>query len=248
MNPETIPGQPVFFVSDTHFKDRPSPKERKRRRCFLTFLARLAAPSTLFLLGDIFDFYFEYPSVVMSGYYDLYQAFGQLRERGVELHFLGGNHDSWTGPFLEKHLGFVVHRDRVILSSQGRRVVCVHGDLILPGDLGYKLFKNLTRNRVAVALGRALHPEILTFLARRVSVGSKIMRKKSHELLAHQLAKTAFTAFFQQGNDAFVMGHVHYPFHRSQDGKDFLILGDWVEHRSYGVLADGKLSLEFFRG
>jgi len=240
------PQPPVYFVADTHFRDRPGPSEGPRREAFLRFLETVPSGAQLYLLGDIFDFYFEFQSAVPSGYLDLYAALYRLGNRGVQVHFLGGNHDSWTGPFLRDRLGVRVHGENARFRAQGREVLCVHGDLVLPGDWGYKFFKMLTRNPLSVAAARLIHPDLLMFVARKVSAGSKRARKRSHRDLAEHLGDMAFQGFFDQGNDSFVMGHVHHPLHRQQEGKDFLILGDWVEHRSYAVLAGGRISLQSF--
>lgn len=234
-----ITSDTVYFVSDTHFSARNREGERERRALFLRFLSTLPKDATLFLLGDIFDFYFEYGTVVHNRYLDIYCALRSLRDRGIGLHFIGGNHDCWVGPFMRDELGITTHNERVAFEAQGRSVVAVHGDLVLPRDYGYKVLKSIIRNRMVVSIARWVHPDLLSGLAVLVSAGSKRVTRRSYEPLARRIAAYALDHYFDDGNDAFIMGHVHFPMHQRTDGKEFIILGDWIEHFSYAVMRNG---------
>jgi UDP-2,3-diacylglucosamine hydrolase len=237
----------VFFVSDAHFRARRVPGEVERRDRFTRFLARIPDRSTLLLLGDIFDFYFEYRSVVSNRYFDIFVALHSCRARGVALHFLGGNHDYWVGDFLRNDLGVRVHDDDFLIESQGRKIRCSHGDLLLPDDRGYRALRAVIRNPAMVGLARLLHPDLLARVARGVSGESKKRKRRTQEETAQRVAGIAERACYRWGNDAFVMGHVHHPLVRTFDGRDFVILGDWIDHFSYARLSGGKIRLETFR-
>jgi UDP-2,3-diacylglucosamine hydrolase len=237
---------PIYFISDTHFHDKRLPSEVHRRQSFSSLLDSIPQGAALFLLGDIFDFYFEYNSVVHNCYFDIFCALRRLSRRGVQMHFLGGNHDSWTGSFLREEIGVDIHREEIRLEAQGRRIVCVHGDLILPGDRGYKILKAVIRNPSVIAAARLVHPDLLSAIARLVSKASKRITKRSQEAMAKRLGDIAFARYFSNGNDAFIMGHVHYPLHQTSGRSEFVILGDWIDHFSYAVLSGGKLRLEKF--
>lgn len=236
-----IDSSPIYFVSDTHFHFKSHAGERERRHAFIHFLSSLPDNATLFLLGDIFDFYFEYGTVIHNHYFDIFCALRTLKERGIGLHFIGGNHDSWVGPFMRDELGITVHKERVLIEAQGRVIAAVHGDLILPGDYGYKLLKSIIRNRVVIAVARCVHPDLLSALAVLISKGSKKITTRSYEPLAYRVADYAFERYFARGNDALIMGHIHFPLHRKQDGKEFIILGDWIDHFSYAILQNGVI-------
>ena len=238
--------QDIWFVADTHFQTRRTPGESERRARFIRFLDSLPAGCTLYLLGDIFDFYFEYRTVVTKRYFDLYGALRRCRDRDISLHFLGGNHDYWVGDFLTGHLAMTVHRNEILLSAQGRKLVCVHGDLVIPRDYGYKILKSVLRNRLVIGAARWIHPDIMDSIARGVAVGSRNMSSPSQKKRAAQMADEAFKSFFSRGNDIFIMGHVHAPVHDIRDERDFMIVGDWVENFTYGRLKDGKLTLGRF--
>ncbi len=241
-------GDVAYFVADAHFRGRSDPGEAQRRELFIRFLRSLPPDSILFLLGDIFDFYFEYRWVVARRFLDLYLAFLDCRSRGVRMHFVGGNHDHWVGDFVVEDLGITVHETEITAAVQGRKIVCAHGDLLMPRDAGYKVLKSIIRNSCVVAVSRWIHPDIMEVMARAVSTTSRRFSRAVQEKRALMMADLAHRDFFRRGNDVFVMGHVHYPLHDARDGQDFLIVGDWVKDFTYGRLREGKLSLERFKG
>jgi len=118
----------VLLVSDVHLDV--GPQGRERMADFVTFLREVDAGriGRIIVLGDLFDFWFEYKQVVFSGYFDVLRAFAELRERGVALDLVCGNHDFWAGRFLEQHLDFKVHRAPTVIDLDGRRTLLAHGD------------------------------------------------------------------------------------------------------------------------
>jgi len=242
--PTVFTSNDLRIVADTHFGDPRAPGEAARRQRFIRFLDDIPAGAAVILLGDIFDFYFEYRSVVASRYLDLFAALNRLRERGIPVHFLGGNHDHWVGDFFTRDLGIVVHRDEIFAEVQGRTVLLAHGDLVMPRDYGYKVLKTVIRNPAVIAVSRWIHPDLLYGIARGVAHGSREYFNAPQERRARAVLGVAWDRFFTRGNDAFVMGHVHLPLHESRDGKELMIVGDWIEHFTYGRLAGGRLRLE----
>jgi UDP-2,3-diacylglucosamine hydrolase len=238
----------VFFVADSHFRDRELPGEAERRDRFIRFAGRLPGNSSLFLLGDIFDFYFEYGSVVPKRFFDIFQALAGCRERGIDMHFLGGNHDFWVGGFIRDSLGIHIHANDFLIESQGRRIRCAHGDMSIPDDYGYRALRWVLRNRAVIRAARLVHPDLMSAIARQVSRRSKNRPRDAQEVIANRVLGLATHNCYRWGNDAFVMGHIHYPLHRVLDGRDFVIVGDWIESFSYARLHDGQISLEVFDG
>lgn len=234
----------IRFVADTHFKSRRIQGEPERRERFMAFLDSLPAGCHLYMIGDIFDFYFEYRSVVPKRFADLFAAIAESRRRGVRVSFVGGNHDYWVGDFFKVDLGVEVHDEQVAFSAQGRRVVCVHGDLAMPGDWGYKVLKAVIRNRAVIAVSRWLHPDVMDAIATLVATGSRKLKHSSQGERARQLADHAHNRCFAGGNDIYVMGHVHHALHDVRGKRDFMIVGDWMDGWSYGRLFEGRLTLE----
>jgi UDP-2,3-diacylglucosamine hydrolase len=167
---------------------------------------------------------------------------GALVESGVEVTFFGGNHDFWAGPFLESTFGVRAFDRPATLPIDGRKVALMHGDGLARGDAGYKALKGLLRNRATIGAYRALHPDLGIPFALWVSSLSRHSRdeaKVDREWLYRQLALPRFA----EGADAAITGHYHHPTHFRRDGRDFLVLGDWVMHSTFASLADGKFAL-----
>jgi len=234
----------VYFVGDTHFGDPDAPGEADRRGRFLSLLEGICAGDALVLIGDIFDFYFEYRSVLPGRFLDILSGIRACSQRGVSVHFIGGNHDFWVGNDFARLVGLTVHDPDVSFECQSRRVVCSHGDLVMPADRGYKVVKSVLRNRAVIAVTRWIHPDILDGIARRVSYGSRKISRRDPADRAREVADWAHRTLFARGNDIYVMGHVHYPVHDARDGHDFVIVGDWVDRTSWARLRDGKITLE----
>lgn len=253
----SIPLSPIHFTpssatdvrvaADTHFRDRTAPGESERRERFIRFLDATPKGTLLVLLGDIFDFYFEYRSVVPRRFVDVFTAIARTSARGVDTHFLGGNHDYWVGAFFTRELGVHVHHEEIRIEAQGRKLVLAHGDLVMPRDYGYKALKTVIRNPVVVAAARWIHPDILDAIAGGVAHGSRTYFHVAQEKRARAVADHAWDHFFQRGNDAFVMGHVHVPMHETRGGKEFLIVGDWIEHYTFAHMTNGQISIESFK-
>jgi UDP-2,3-diacylglucosamine hydrolase len=238
----------VFFVSDTHFKyDAASIEERAKRERFFEFLARIEGAARLYLLGDIFDFWFEYPSVVPRYYCDILEALSSLRRSGTELYIAGGNHDFWLGPYISQSLGFKILPALATHEIQGLRIAMTHGDTLLPGDRAYKALKAIIRSKPAIALARAVHPDLLYAFAKRFSRASKGITEKKTERAARTLLSMAPNALFRWDNDVFIMGHIHFPCLERFGERTFVILGDWELNCSYLMIRDGRLSLGFYR-
>jgi UDP-2,3-diacylglucosamine hydrolase len=233
----------VFFISDAHLGS--GPNLDMRRDSLVELIASLGArASHLYLLGDLFDFWFEYRHAVPKGHFQILRALAALVASGVRIDYFGGNHDFWCGSYLEQEVGLVVHQQPAVVSHQGRRIFLAHGDGIASGDRGYKFLKALLRHPWAVALYRTVHPDLGIPIAYRVSKLSRTHSLPFEVLLAryaHHLVGPRFAA----GDDAVVIGHVHTPIHlRDPQGRDFLILGDWLENFTYIRLAQGVFHLE----
>ncbi|HEX6790201.1 MAG TPA: UDP-2,3-diacylglucosamine diphosphatase [Candidatus Krumholzibacteria bacterium] len=237
----------VRILADTHFQHPRASGERERRDRFIRFVDGIPANAELFLVGDIFDFYFEYRSVVSWHYLDIFHTIRRATTRGIPVHFLGGNHDYWVGERFANELGVTLHEVDILVETQGRRIVLAHGDLVMPRDYGYKVLKTIIRNPLVIELARWIHPDLMAALAGGVSHGSRQYLSIPQEKRARAATAHAWDHFFDRGNDAFVMGHVHYPLHEVRNGKEFVILGDWLSHFTYARLTNGRLRLETFK-
>lgn len=230
----------AILLSDVHLNVAPDGRQRMAE--FVSFLRSLldSPPQRLVILGDLFDFWFEYRHVSFSGYFDVLRAFADLRDRGVEHHFVCGNHDFWAGAFLRNRLGFQIHPDRALLDFDGRRVLLVHGDGINPRDRVYRVYKRIARCRPVVCAFRLLHPDWAMALAQAVSRGSRSLSKVDDVSQGPEVAPLrayAMAALARGEADVVVCGHSHYPVREecasANGGGLYLNTGDWVVHRSY---------------
>jgi UDP-2,3-diacylglucosamine hydrolase len=237
------PAAATLFLSDVHLGAGRAESDGARAARLIAFLDRHAAAAReLYVLGDLFDFWFDYRHAIPKHHVKVLARLGALVERGVPVTFFGGNHDFWAGPFLEQEFGVRAFDAPRTLAVGGRNVALMHGDGLARGDSGYKLLKGILRNRWTMAAYRALHPDLGIPLALRVSSLSRHSRDESRvdrEWLYRQLALPRFA----EGADAAITGHYHHPTHFRREGRDFLVLGDWVTHSTFASLADGAFAL-----
>jgi len=236
----------TVVFSDVHLDA--SEAGRPRQAEFVAFLRGLAhdGPWRLIILGDLFDFWFEYRHAVFAGYFHVLRALADLHERGIELHLVCGNHDFWAGPFLEENLGFVIHREPTTMDFDGRSVLLVHGDGLNPRDWGYRLYKRFARARPVIRLFRLLHPDRAMGLARLVSRTSRRMTLADDPRMGAEAAALrvfARDALGQGQADVVLCGHAHAPAYEQMPTPSgaglYINTGDWMLHRTY-IEWDGR--------
>ena len=243
IRPVADPSKAVFFISDAHLGSGPDLEQRRS-----TLVARLAdfrpRADHVYILGDLFDFWFEYRHAIPKGHFQVLHALAGLVDAGVPVDFFGGNHDFWCGSYLRQEVGLTVHQEPAVVTHQGRRIFLAHGDGIAGGDHGYRMLKALLRNPWAIALYRGLHPDIGIPLAYRTS-GISRAHSLPFNVLLDRYARNLVAPRFARGDDAVVIGHIHSPIHlRDTRGRDFLILGDWIDHYTCIRLEQGIFHLE----
>ena len=228
---------PVYFIADAHLGCEPEPVERAKSGDLVAFLSHLRGrASMLYLAGDLFDFWFEYPSVEPRDHLDILRALSELTQAGTRVRFLGGNHDYWAGRQFSRITGAEVYRKPVSDTHHGRRIFVAHGDGLPKGDGGYKFLKGILRSRVSIALFTLLGPSIGHALARWASGLSEITEERI------QAAVPSMKEFLEDtlsaGYDAVLVGHVHMQlFWKSGDG-DAIVIGDWMQNRSVVELTE----------
>jgi UDP-2,3-diacylglucosamine hydrolase len=229
--------KPAFVVSDIHLGSVPASTERAFRR-FLSHVAVNA--SELLINGDLFDFWFEYRTVVHAQHYRVLAALTDLAEAGVRLRFVGGNHDAWGGAFLRDRVGMEIIADRSEIEIGGKRALVVHGDGLGRGDLGYKALKRLIRSRASIAAFRLLHPDLGSRIATFVSTTEskhgtpeKANSSRAAELVAWARSELEASSHL----DLILAGHTHTPVvEEVQPGRYYINTGDWLNHFTYLVL------------
>lgn len=236
---------PVYFVSDIHLMLNDSKKSRRRQDNFFRFLSKVKeSGGTLFIVGDLFDFYFEYPHTIPKMFFDLYYQIQDLRNHNIDIHYLLGNHDYWVQDFMTKKLMTTVYFNDADFTCTGKKFHLTHGDGILSWDRGYRILKTVIRNRVFIGLYRWLHPTIGYAIAHWVS---KRGYSNGHSDEYNECVQTELTSyaeyFIKQDVDYVISGHYHQRVDKDIRGGKLLILGDWIHAPSYGYFDGKHLSL-----
>jgi UDP-2,3-diacylglucosamine hydrolase len=194
------------------------------------------------LLGDIFDFWFDYPHFVMKSYEPLLAALDRVRAAGSRLHFVGGNHDIWAAEYFHRRYGTARDAGPVTLELDGQRVRCIHGDGVLGRDVLYKAFRSVVRHPAGVWLGKAIHPELLFAFSTWLSGTS---RHSTRDEMAGIEAKAARWLQRQRNPawDQVIMGHVHHAFELADGPRRMAALAGWLGTLGYGLLREGRFRL-----
>ncbi len=237
----------TYFLSDAHLGVAGEEKETIKETLLLSFFDLVEADrASLYILGDLFDFYFEPWGVVPKEYRRVVSRVKELVESGVEVHYVVGNHDYWLGDFWRKEIGVSIHQRPLEVEIQRQRLFLAHGDGLGNFDIGYELLKRVLRNRVNIYLYSLLGPDLGFDVGRLVSRASRRRCDRKDNPKVGPLWKLARKKF-GEGFDGVVFGHIHTPTLMREGEKTFLLLGDWMDNFSYGKLADGSLQLKYFR-
>lgn len=234
----------TYFISDVHLGLGAPEEERKKEDRLLKLLEHVRRNgAALYVVGDLFDFWFDYKTVVPRGFHRTLTALQALTDADIPVHFLAGNHDYWIGDFFEKELKIQVHLEAFETTIEGKRVFMHHGDGLAQKDLGYRLIKPILRSRLSIAAYRWLHPDIGVKLARGSSRTSR--QYTSEKDFGEEEAMVAYAqGLIDTGIDVVVMGHRHRPELRTLGNGVYINLGDWITHFTYGSLNTFGMRLE----
>ncbi len=232
----------VYFIADAHLGAN-ADVERTTVPALLRLLDEVKRErSTLYVLGDLYDFWFEFRRSRTNIHPAVIEKLRQLAAAGCPLAFAGGNHDFWMLDFLRRELGAEVSDGWMEREIQGKRVCMAHGDGLRSGDNGYKVLKKILRSRVNIALYRLLPAGIGTAFAMACSRASRKTSVSEMNRIADKLFREVALKKFEEGFDLVILGHVHLAYERAQGEKKFLIVGDWIENPTYLVMEEGRIT------
>tara|TARA_B100000427_G_C15403997_1_gene548972 strand:+ start:144 stop:884 length:741 start_codon:yes stop_codon:yes gene_type:complete len=232
---------PVYFISDIHLRLSYDGAEKKRREKLYRLLDIIKDNrGTCFFVGDLFDFYFEYPHLIPKSYSDFYSKAKELKDDGINLYFLAGNHDYWVGDYIKNEVMDEVYLNDHSIEINGKKFYITHGDGILSWDHGYRFLKTITRSKLFVQLFKWLHPTIAYKIANYISKSGKRSTNESEfdNDIRKELQKFAEKKF-DNGFDYMISGHYHLGEMYTINNGKLAILGDWFFRPSYAVF-DGK--------
>ena len=242
----------IYFASDAHF-GLPGPvKSLDRERLFVRWLDQVSKDAgEIFLLGDIFDFWFEYRRVVPRGFTRLLGSIAGITDSGIPVHFFTGNHDIWVFDYLPSETGMTVHKGPVTREFSGRKFYLAHGDGLDERDRSFRFMKSVFTNRPLQWLFARLHPNFAIWFAHKWSHNSRYSKElitpyrgdvnEEHVLFANRLLE-------KEHFDYFVFGHRHLPYDvaLSNGTSRCINLGDWLWHFTYGVFDGENLEIKKF--
>lgn len=242
-----------YFVSDIHlgldYKD-PIGREKK----FASFLNSIPSDAkAVYLMGDIFDFWYEYKNVIPRGFTRVLGAMASLVDRGVKVYFFKGNHDIWIYSYLQNEIGVEVLEQPFFVELCGKRFCLGHGDGLGEGDRGYKFMNSIFKNKILQFLFSGIHPRWAFLIAHKWSKHNRLVKNLPYKFKGENERIVKFAESVQESAssdsrcDFFIFGHFHYKTqYELKNGGELFLLGDWINTGNYLVFDDDRLhSCEF---
>jgi len=238
-------GKSAYFASDSHLGAPTPEKSRVREQKLVGWLDDIKQDAeVIFLLGDLFDFWFEYKTVVPKGFVRILGKLAELTDAGIPIHFFVGNHDLWMSDYFQKELNIPVYNKPQIFEINEKLFFIGHGDGLGPYDKGYKRMKKVFTNPFCKWLFRWLHPDLGVRLAQHLSVKNKLISgEEDAKFLGEDnewLIQYARRKLETKHYDYFVFGHRHLPLNIQLNAQSqYMNLGDWIKYFTYGKF-DGE--------
>jgi UDP-2,3-diacylglucosamine hydrolase len=244
----------IYFASDFHlgvptFEDS---LQREKRIC--RWLDSIKADAEeIYLVGDIFDFWYEYTYTIPKGTVRLIGKIAELTDSGIPVHFFVGNHDLWMKDYFEQELNVSIHHAPITRIYNGKVFYIGHGDGLGPGDNWYKLLRKIFASKTCQWLYSRLHPNLAFYIAKRSSKRSRIITGDEDEkfLGAENEWLYLYSKDYLKDHkiDFFIFGHRHLPLDMDIEGRSrYINLGEWIHYNTYAVFDGETLSLKTFEG
>lgn len=247
---DVISNKKIYFLSDFHLGAPDAEKSLVREKKIVHFLESIRYNAReIFILGDIFDFWYEYKYVVPKGSVRLLGKLAQLSDEGIKIHFFIGNHDMWMKDYFEKELNIPVYYDPATFEYNQKKFYIGHGDGLGPGDNGYKFIKKVFRNPVCRWFFGWLHPTVGISIANYFSRKSRVKTGNTDEHFLGEdnewLIIYCKEILQKEFYDYFVFGHRHYPIDfKLPKGSRYINLGDWIKNFTYAVFDGNDMELK----
>lgn len=242
----------IYFASDFHLGVDAKLTSKEREKQIVRWLDQVKDDAdAIYLVGDLFDFWFEYKTVIPKGYVRLLGKLAELRDDGIPIYFFTGNHDMWMFHYFEDELGIPIYRQPIIREIYGKTFFIGHGDGLGPGDHGYKFIKKVFANPLCQWLFERLHPNFGIWLADFWSGKSRRAKSANKPFLGEKreyLVQYCQRKLDEIEADYFIFGHRHLPIdYLLKNGRSrYINLGEWLNFNSYAVFDGHQLKLCFF--
>lgn len=239
-----------YFASDFHLGLDLALSSKERESRLVSWLEQISEHATkVYLVGDLFEFWFDYKYVIPNGFELFLGQLARMRDRNIAIEIFTGNHDMWMFHFFQDNYGIPVHKNPIEIELYGKKIHIGHGDGIGPGDHGYKFIKSVFRNPFFQFLYRQIHPNLAFRLARYFSLQSRSVQTNHNEVIWENERQLMFAQEYLKEHeiDYFIFGHRHIPMQVDIGGSTMYNLGDWMQHFSFLKLDESGFSLEFYK-
>ncbi len=245
------PGKKIYFLSDFHLGAPNFLSSLEREKKIVRFLdSCMQDAAAIFIVGDLFDFWYEYRTVVPKGYVRILGKLASITDSGIPMHFFVGNHDMWMKGYFQQELNIPVYFEPAVFTFNDKKFYIGHGDGLGPGDHGYKFMKKIFRNPVCQWLFGILPPAIGVGLANYFSRSSRAATGHTEGYFLGEEKEWLITyckeILQQQSFNYFIFGHRHLPIDFVLPGNSrYINLGDWIRYDSYAVFDGVHLELKY---
>ena len=243
----------TYFLSDFHLGAPDAAISLSREKKIVGFLDEIKNDAAqIFIVGDLFDFWYEYKKVVPKGYVRILGKLAELTDSGIAIHFFVGNHDMWMRDYFQTELNIPVYFDPKTFTINNKKFLIGHGDGLGPDDKGYKFIKKVFRNKICQGLFGILPPRvgigIADFFSRksRAKTGSKneIFLGEEKEWLVNYCKEVLQKEYY----DYFIFGHRHLPLDiQLNENSKYINLGDWIKYFTYAVFDGENTTLAYYK-
>lgn len=234
-------GKKIYFASDFHLGIPSYAKSRERENAIISWLDAIEKDAAeIFLVGDLFDFWFEHKYTVPKGFVRFLGKLASIQDKGINIHVFTGNHDMWMFDYLPQELGIQLYREPIKREWNGQKFYIGHGDGLGPGDRGYKFLKRVFANKFCQWAFARLHPNFSFYVANTSSRKSRLHTALEDEKYLGDeyewLAIYAKEMLQKQHFDYFVFGHRHLPIDITiAENSRYINLGEWINYQTYAV-------------
>lgn len=238
----------IIFFSDAHLGNQPYRFEKEREEVLISFIQEISKKTKhIFILGDLFDFWFEYNSSIYKRYIRILSELMNFTDNNIKVHYLVGNHDFWMKNLFKDFFKFKIYYDPVILNYHSKKIFIAHGDGLNPKDKGYLLIKKLFRSPFTIRLYSWLHPDLAWNIAHLFSKTSRKYTEQFSDVEIKELKKFANNLMEGNNLEGVILGHTHAPEEINSKHGFYINSGDWIKHFSYIEAENGNFKLKYYK-
>ncbi|MBR5254605.1 MAG: UDP-2,3-diacylglucosamine diphosphatase [Bacteroidales bacterium] len=241
----------IYFASDFHLGNSTRKNNLRKEKLVVRWLNAISKDAEeIYLLGDVFDFWFEYKNVVPKGFVRFLGTLAHLADSGIRIHLFCGNHDLWIRDYFQEELGIIVHKQNEILTLKGKTFMLGHGDGLDPKDKKYKFINTIFKNKFCISAFASLHPRWAIAIAQKWSKSSRASHSETDKIDLEEkepIYKFCLKTIETQKIDYFVFGHRHLVCSKKiKDKTYYMNLGYWNIYGHYAVWDGRKLIIKKF--